>query len=160
MLIVIALVAHREIAPRRIAWGFVSLLLATLVMFNLGYLCEGTGARAGDYKLASGSMSRIVGHLPPWLRIPLPSEAILGFDLLKWEAEQGYQVFIFGQTYLGSKWYYFLVALALKMPVATIAIVIAAIVSMLRRRVSAQHAGECRGGAVECSRGAVRGAES
>ena len=136
MFIVIAITARRAATWRMISIAFVVAAFTTFLVFNLGYLFDGTGKSAGSYQLQSKSMAAMMGDLPASLPIPVPEQAILGFDALKWEVEQGYQGFLFGKSYLGSKWYYFPVALALKLPLATIILFVLAIATLQRRRIT------------------------
>jgi 4-amino-4-deoxy-L-arabinose transferase-like glycosyltransferase len=117
---------QRATSRRRIALGLLIASAGALFIFNLGYLFEGTGRRAGSYALQSSAVSGIVRRLPTWLPMPLPEQAILGFDALKWEVEQKFQGFLLGRQYVGSRWYYFPVALALKLPMATLTLLAAA----------------------------------
>ena len=129
MLLGIAVCVARE-RWRRVSIGFIMAIVACLVLMNLGYGFEGTGMRARDYTLQSKALTNTFAALPSSTPIPLPQPLVLGFDAQKWEFEQGLGSFLFGQSYRGAKWYFYPVALALKVPLATWAMLVLA---LLRR---------------------------
>jgi hypothetical protein len=120
--------AHRK----RVAAAFAGLVVACIVLVNASYGFQGSGTRAGDYVPRSGALTNVLRTLPPRMPVPLPQPMILGFDAQKWEFEQGLASLLFGEMYRGSKWYYYPVALALKVPLATWALL--AIALLQRRR--------------------------
>ena len=118
MLVGIAVFATRG-HGKRVALGFAVALLGCLLILNVGYAFERTGMPVHEYALRSAAMTKLFANLPPALPVPLPEPLVLGFDALKWEFEQGLPSFLFGELYAGSKWYYYPVALGLKVPLAT-----------------------------------------
>jgi hypothetical protein len=99
MLAGMAIVLLRD-APRQLRRAALPLLLcmaATLLIVNAGYGFE--------------SMA---------LPIPLPRSLVEGFTAQRWEFQQGLASYLFGRQYAGSHWYYYPIALALKVPVMTL----------------------------------------
>ena len=129
---VAAVLAHSSRPWKRVALGFIACGVGSVIVFNAGYLFEGTGKRAGEYALQSRAMTAVFSRLPARLPVPFPEQAVLGFDALKWEVEQGFSGFLFGRQYRGSRWYYFPVALLLKLPLATLALLALTLLSLLR----------------------------
>ena len=129
---------------RRIAIGLVVVAAGCVLMINLGYGFEGSFSAIGTYAPQSKAMTALFARLPARLPIPLPRQAVLGFDALKWEIEQGFPALLLGEQYVGAKWYYFPVALALKLPISTLALLALAGSSMIgiarRRRLTADEA--------------------
>lgn len=78
-------------------------------------------------------VNRFRGGLLHWLPVPLPEHYVAGFDEQRLEAEgipgpdgrrHGYYVYLAGQLRDHGWWYYYLVALALKLPLGTIFLVL------------------------------------
>jgi hypothetical protein len=105
--------------------------LTTLVLINAEYGFRGTGAALGSIPFASNFMQRVQHALPAGLPSPLPKLYIQGFDAQKSDTEGGYQGFLFGQIYKGSKWYFFPAALLCKLPIAMLLLLAAAVASKL-----------------------------
>jgi len=66
--------------------------------------------------------------------VPLPREFVNGLDRQLYDAEQGEFKngnYLFGKTYSGSKWYYYLVAMGVKEPVPHLVLLILAITILL-----------------------------
>ncbi len=112
---------------KRVAIGLAISVFVCVFVINLGYFFEGTGTSVREYQPKSAAMTRLLSHLPGALPIPFPRPMVVGFDWQKWELELRLPSFLFGEMYFGSRWYYYPVALALKTPIATLALLVLAI---------------------------------
>jgi hypothetical protein len=109
------------------------LLVVALVswyVLNLGYLFEGSFTRLGDY----GFISRTFGgkatlfpdqalprnpYRDTWLGfvpLPLPKNFVAGIDIQKWDLERKMWSYLAGEWKRGGWWYYYLYAMAIKVP--------------------------------------------
>jgi|GEM_PF-268083 len=106
-----------------------TVLLLGLYVLNVGYAFEGTGTQLKDYVFVSeafaGTKDRQAGNrfTESWLGeipVPLPTQYLLGFDVQKVELEQtGRPSYLRGELRNGGWWYYYLYALAIKVPLGT-----------------------------------------
>ncbi len=103
-------------------------LLGTVLIINLVYGFEGTGRRLGDFEFLSTAMggehesrfetgNQYRGTLLGMVPMPLPCEVLQGLDYLKWEFEVGYPCYLLGEWKHGGWWYFYLVAMAVKIPI-------------------------------------------
>lgn len=106
------------------------LLAIGLNVLNLGYGYEGSFRRLGDYAFGSqtlrglepGQRNRFTGTWLGELPLPLPAQYVLGLDEQKRHFE-GSQIIL--QTYVRGRWtthgvwYFYLYALAIKVPIGT-----------------------------------------
>lgn len=129
-----AIIAHAAPPWWRVVPGLVVCGVGAVLVFNLGYLFDGTFTPAGDYDLRSRGVTSMLARLPAGLPLPFPEQAVLGFDALKWEVEQQFPAFLLGRQYKGSRWYYFPIALLLKLPLATLAMLALTAWSLVRHR--------------------------
>ena len=107
-------------------------LTAGIFILNLGYGFEGTFTKLGDFRLASRTLAdkdsvvdnrtggnrfaeTPLAHLP----VPLPKNYVLGADLQKVDFERGLPSYLFGQWQDRGWWYYYIVCVALKIPLGT-----------------------------------------
>jgi hypothetical protein len=108
------------------------LLAVALFVVNLGYGMTGTLTPVGHFAFRSGTGAAVAGFLPAALPVPLPRDFVLGLDAQQQAVERGE----FG-TYLHGAWThrgspaYNLIALLVKVPLATQLLVAIALVSML-----------------------------
>ncbi len=122
------------------------ILAAALYTLNAGYGFEGSLTRLGQYQFVSQSLGGNVGprHDAPrgnrfagtWLGalpVPLPKNYVLGIDLQKRDFERGFWSYLRGQWRYGGWWYYYLYGLAVKVPLGTWALAIAAVLASLGR---------------------------
>ncbi len=102
--------------------------LVGLYVLNLGYGFEGTGRRLGEYEFISPTLSeqttRVTGNRfrdSMWasLPVPLPENCVLGIDFQKCEFDQRQASFLAGEWRQGGWWYYYVYAMAIKMPLGT-----------------------------------------
>jgi 4-amino-4-deoxy-L-arabinose transferase-like glycosyltransferase len=132
----------------------------SLLVVNLGYKCEGSFERLGDYVLVSRSLTRPrhAAGPPPgvpathplyrylatrenrfrgtWLGalpVPLPRHFVLGFDEQKLESEGGYPVYLCGELRRTGWWWYYFFALLVKVPLSVWVMTGLAVYSTVRR---------------------------
>jgi hypothetical protein len=100
----------------RRAWAATGLaLLVGLTLINLGYLCQGTFTRLGDYQFKTAGFRHVQGVLPGWLPVPLPYPFFSGAD--DQLNETGYDAYLMGEFNDSGFYSYYLVALLVKTPV-------------------------------------------
>jgi 4-amino-4-deoxy-L-arabinose transferase-like glycosyltransferase len=112
--------------------------LATLFLLNAAYGFRGTGKAMGSFDFESQFMGHVQQKLPAWVPSLLPRTYLLGFDAQKRDSEVGYEGFIFGKIYRGTRWYFFPAALLCKTPLGVLALVVLALISLGSRRASAE----------------------
>jgi len=110
-----------------------AMLLVALVTVNLGYGFEGSFRRLGDYQFLSRPLSGRTDQDPrtfaggnrfrdTWLGqvpVPLPENYVLGIDFQKREFELERWSYLRGEFRQRGWWYYYLYALAVKVPLGT-----------------------------------------
>lgn len=120
------------------------LLLAAYVV-NLGYGFEGTFQRLGDYEFISTTLSgrgamestegnRFRGTPLEAIPVPLPTNYVQGIDVAKRDFELGLPSYLRGEWKHGGWWYYYLYALAIKVPLGTFGLAACAAVVRFRNR--------------------------
>jgi hypothetical protein len=112
--------------PRRRQGGqLATLLLCGLGMLHLGYGCEDSFVALEDFHFVSqalgsdGSGNRFAGTWLGRLPVPVPKNYLLGIDLQKREFEADTPAYLAGRWQRGGWWYYYLYALAVKVPLGT-----------------------------------------
>jgi len=131
--------ASKRPAARARAWGSqgaqvaCTLLLAVYVL-NLGYGFEGSFTRLGEYRFFSDALggpqgdglnagregrNRFAGSWLAALSVPLPKNYLAGFDVNLRLGEQPQHAFLGGEWRMGGWWYYYLYAMAVKVPLGT-----------------------------------------
>ena len=109
-------------------------MIIALYVLNLGYGFEGSFTRLGDFKFMSASLGAEAGALESpvgggnrfadvWigrLPVPLPRHYLLGMDLQRRDFENyHYPSYLSGQFSPKGWWYYYLYAMAIKVPLGT-----------------------------------------
>jgi hypothetical protein len=113
--------------------GYVLVAIITYAGVNLGYGYQHTFEPFWKLDIQSRSMLH-VQHAFANLPAPLPRHMILGIDCLKWEAENGLPGYLLGESYNGSRWYYYPIALAVKLPISVILLLLLSFMSLIVRR--------------------------
>ena len=107
----------RPFSWTRFGPGLACLCLAAWAVLLAGYRFEwdpSAFARLGFHSWALQTAQRLL----PWLPSPAPTDYLLGLDSQLRAAEHGdFPNYLFGHWYREPKWYYFLVALAVKTPI-------------------------------------------
>jgi hypothetical protein len=118
---VVALLWCRWAPPPRVAPGraFACLALAvaaSVLVLDTGYLWREVGVRLGDTTLASPVLSTLADGFPGAVPLPLPGAFVRALDGQLAEVGSTLPSYLFGETFEGGRWYYFLGVLALKTP--------------------------------------------
>ncbi|HEY7428721.1 MAG TPA: glycosyltransferase family 39 protein [Gemmataceae bacterium] len=129
--------AWRAVPPRvRAAQGLCIVLLSLLVL-NAGYAFDGSGTPLDEYQF----VSRLFNGMPAeeaWLTailVPLPKDYLRGLDLQRRDFEGRMPPsFLAGEWRQGGWWYYYLYALAVKVPLGTLGLVLWSLVLFVLRR--------------------------
>lgn len=124
--------SRRETAARllQLAGCFV----VAVYIINVCYGFDGSFRQLGDYTFAStalrgesGSDNRfrdtVLAHIP----VPLPADYLHGIDVQKRDFEVKLRSYLMGEWREGGWWYYYLVALAVKVPLGAWGLVVMAI---------------------------------
>jgi hypothetical protein len=117
---------------RKLVGGWLGAGVVTLLILNAAYGFRGSGRPLGSMKFYSSFMLGVQRALPYYTPSPLPRTLIEGFDAQKLDTESNYQGFLFGSEYRGSRWFYYPLALSVKLPVAMILLGAAAAFSIIR----------------------------
>lgn len=119
-------------AAADLAW----LLAGALLVVNASVAFQGSFRPLGGFPLRSAFASSLQAALPGRLPVPLPSEYVLGFDGAMEMQEHGeFGSYLLGRWSERGWWYYNLVALGVKLPVATLLLLALALPAWWRSRV-------------------------
>lgn len=122
-----------------------ALIFATsLLVINLGYAFDGTMKPLGEFQFSSRAFTGLakVDDIGTWegpgnrfrgtalesLPVPLPADVLLGIDVQRRDFESRWRSFLAGEWRREGWWYYYLYALGLKLPLGTIALLLAGLV--------------------------------
>ncbi|MEJ7640498.1 MAG: hypothetical protein WKF75_21640 [Singulisphaera sp.] len=126
----------------------VAILLLGAYLINLGYGFERSFRRLGGYTFVSRALggeqadttpdNRFAGTWIGAVPVPLPENYVRGIDVQKSDFERGKWSYLRGEQKLGGWWYYYLYALAVKVPLGTWLIGLSAVgLTCCRRSYSA-----------------------
>ncbi len=123
--------------------------LLTLLIINGVYGFDGSFTWLGDYEFISTSLAGSelprgevgnrfsagpLGDIP----VPLPKQMVLGLDYLRWEFERGMPCYLNGVWQDRGWWYFYLYAMAVKIPLGFLALIaigaISLVADIFRRR--------------------------
>ena len=122
-----------------------ALLFLCVCLINVGYLCEGSLTPLKEYDFASESLAgprearggpmgnRFRGTWLGEVPVPLPYHYLSGIDIQKVDFERDWRCYLAGTWKQGGWWYFYLVALAVKLPLGTLGLGVLAAVFALRR---------------------------
>lgn len=122
------------------------ILLLSLYVINTGYGFEGSFKRLAKYEFVSKMFAGVSGSFqnPPefrnrfsetwlgFLPVPLPKNYVMGIDSQRADFERRFQVYLAGEWHRGGSWYYYLYALAIKLPLGTWLLFLLALLVTLR----------------------------
>ncbi|HUY32584.1 MAG TPA: glycosyltransferase family 39 protein [Pirellulales bacterium] len=126
--------------------GQVAAILVLPVCFiNMGYDFEGTGTRLGDFAFVSRLLAGTGPHgdgLPsvgnrfatsPFARIPvpLPRNYVVGIDIQRCDFERGMPSYLRGEWRPRGWWYWYLYAVALKVPLGALTLLMLAVIARI-----------------------------
>jgi hypothetical protein len=123
---------------------FAAMFAISIGMINLGYGLRGSFQPLGTIPLssrlldgrlnASGSdTNRFSGSWLGALPIPVPADYVMGIDLQKRDFESGLPSYLRGEWRHHGWWYYYLYAMAVKVPLGTSALIVVGMALALRR---------------------------
>ncbi len=136
---------------REAGQGAVIAVLGVYVI-NVGYAFEGSLQPLGSYEFISRSLAgpiegeaaqttltgnRFAGSWLGALPVPLPKNYLMGIDVQRWDFERGLWTYLGGEWRVHAWWYYYLYALAVKVPLGTWVLIALAIVVPLAGRAYA-----------------------
>ena len=112
---------------------FATIILVSLYVINAGYLFEGSFKRLGDYQFQTRALTgaSTLSDVPAsnrnrfhdtwleWLPVPLPENYVQGIDTQRLDFERGLPSYLRGDWADHGWWYYYLYALAIKVPLGT-----------------------------------------
>jgi len=128
------------------------ILLIGLYVINLGYGFEGTFQKLGDYRFVSHALggyepsieqsgmgrNRFYGSWLGEIPVPLPKYYLIGIDVQKRDFDRKLWSYLRGEWRQVGWWYYYLYAMAVKVPLGTgILVVLALFVGLFRRGYAA-----------------------
>jgi hypothetical protein len=133
----------------------VAIGLLSVVVLNLGYAFDGTGRPLGGYEFVSRTFrgpdapddgtpgNRFRDTLLSRFPVPLPADYLLGIDIQRRDFEANWPSYLRGEWRNEGWWYYYLYALAVKVPLGTLALALWALaLTLCRHRASARWADE------------------
>jgi 4-amino-4-deoxy-L-arabinose transferase-like glycosyltransferase len=127
---------------RREAVQLVVALVLGGVVLNAGYEFDGTLRPLGEYRFVSRALAgqdagptgnRFADTWAASLPVPLPEHYLLGIDTQKVDFEQKRRSYMRGEWKEGGWWYFYLYALAVKVPLGTWGLLLLALVVTLRK---------------------------
>jgi 4-amino-4-deoxy-L-arabinose transferase-like glycosyltransferase len=114
----------------------VALGAAALLVLHASVAFSGSFAPLGSFALSSRFAKSLQTALPAALPVPVPREYLLGFDAAKEMQERGeFGSYLLGRWSERGWWYYNLVALGVKLPLATLLLLAAAAPFWRRSRI-------------------------
>lgn len=125
-----------------------AIILLALYVINSGYGFDGTFKRLGTYRFVSsklggtepfsvrGGSNRFSDSFLSLIPVPLPEQYLLGLDQICAETEAGRPSYLRGKWRSHGLWYYYPYAAAIKLPLGTIALLAAALMSFAFSSVS------------------------
>jgi hypothetical protein len=126
---------RRGMGRRTILWSVLAFAVS-LVVINAGYLFHDTMRPLGGYRFVSNPFLSTQAVLPDRLPIPLPESFVAAFDRQVRDAEKGDPSYLFGTTYRGNKWFFFVALLAVKTPIPLLAVAgLAVAIGVFRRTI-------------------------
>jgi 4-amino-4-deoxy-L-arabinose transferase-like glycosyltransferase len=123
------------LGPKTQSWkkwirDFILLLLFSWITLNTGYFWKGFGTTLDKYHFVSRQVPSLTSFLPAQTPIPLPFDYVRGFDLQSRENDAHYSAYLFGKISLVGWRYYYLVAMAVKMTIGSLGLVLAGMFSL------------------------------
>jgi hypothetical protein len=113
----------------RLLGGLAFCAVVTCLVINLAYGFGGSFRLLSSYAFEGTTLRGLSRILPGHLPMPLPANFVEGFDAAQAEVQTLFPGYLLGQTYRGARWDYYPIALACKLPLATLALLAIAVVS-------------------------------
>lgn len=112
-------------------------LLIALFTLNFVYGFHGTFAPLGDMQL-KGKLFGSLADAAGWLRLPLPSDYILGLDAAQFATGKYHTFYLMGELSKDGWWHYFIVTYLVKESIPAILLFLIALFSILKMRLRAE----------------------
>ncbi|RJP24877.1 MAG: phospholipid carrier-dependent glycosyltransferase [Candidatus Abyssobacteria bacterium SURF_5] len=107
------------VRPLKLVAAIAMIFAVAIVVLNAGYGFSGSFFQLGEYHYQSRLLARLSHNpLTDWIPVPAPYPFVRGFDAQKHIAEVGHSSFLAGMRSTNGWWYYFPLALLLKIPLA------------------------------------------
>ncbi len=120
---------------RRGLGDLAALLLAALLVVNLGMGFRGSGEPLGGFRFGSDFALGLQTWLPAWLPVPLPRDYVGGYDAVMRDVEHGeFPAYLRGVWSDQGWWYYEGIALLVKTPEPFVLMLLACPFFLVRRR--------------------------
>lgn len=114
----------------------------SVLLINWCYGFDGTGTELGDFEFISQSLggnnqgmgltgNRFADSIWGRIPMPLPAEMLRGIDYLKWEFENGMECYLNGVWQHRGWWYFYLYAIAVKMPIGYLVLICLGVASFV-----------------------------
>ena len=116
-ILVLAAWVRPDLRTRRYLLQALAVFAVSVLVINAGYGFQGCFTRAGSLAYQSVACQALGGQLGSFIPMPLPQDYVLAFDRQLADTQRGDPSFLFGHSYAGGRWYYFLALLAVKTPV-------------------------------------------
>jgi len=130
--------------PQRRRWCLqgIAIGIIGLYVIALGYGFERWGRRLGEMQFVSTTLAgpkqdrkevygnRFRGSILGSIPVPVPENYLLGIDVQKRDFEMKFESYLRGEWKQGGWWYYYLYAYVVKEPLATLALLVAALVHL------------------------------
>lgn len=110
--------------------GMLAIQILSILTLNLVYEFDGTCRPLGEYVFLSRALAgdrpfgnrfrdSVIGDVP----VPLPRDFVQGIDLQKHDIDKIKPSYLRGEVRNGGWWYYYLYAMAVKMPIGTLVLI-------------------------------------
>jgi hypothetical protein len=119
---------------RRLIPLLVGIFVLSIAVLNAGYGFQRVGRMLDDFTFASQPMQALSKVLPARMIVPFPEDYVRALDRQLHDTQQGDPSFLFGQSYAGGRWYYFLALVAVKTPLPCLLLAILALYLSVTRR--------------------------
>ncbi len=137
--------ARGEIVPRpslarRASVHGLCILVASVLVINVGYGFEDTGKRLGDFQFVSKLFAgenrvgnRFQGTFLENVVLQLPANYLVGIDVQRRDFESSWPFYLGGEWRNEGWWYFYLYALGVKLPLGTLALIAAGVALLIVR---------------------------
>ena len=128
------LTGGKNLSWRRMGLGLGLAFCVAWITICSCYGWKGFGAPVHHYTWQSRSLQRVAELLPPGLPLPLPAACLRGLDLVRAYQEESVQGYFLGEITNQTQPLYYLVALAVKTPLATLAMLLLGLLALGRAK--------------------------
>lgn len=101
---------------RQVAAGLLMAFVLSVLVLDAGYLFRGVGTPLGDLDLGSQRMQAATAWIPAALPLPIPPAFVTAVDEQMKEVTADNPSFLYGRTFQGGRWDYYLALLPIKTP--------------------------------------------